>query len=140
MQFREHPDFDNSDANEWIELDNGTEPLDACAAPYADMIQVYRDNQQYIEERALTTIKRHLGEETLATKPYVLRNIVLFAPYSNHGFQIYFQFYFLEQTEHAPAESDYWWAIINCSYVFDERFGPDRKRFWGVTNLGWTVE
>jgi hypothetical protein len=65
MQFKEHPDFDRLDANEWIELDNGTEPLEACAAPYADMIQVYCDNQQYIEERAITTIKRHLGEAQL---------------------------------------------------------------------------
>ncbi len=140
MHFKKHPDFDLSDASDWIELNDSAEPLGENAKPFADLIQVYRDHRQYIEQRVLARIKCHLDAETLASKPFVERNTILFAPLGDHGFQLYFQFYFLEHTDHAPADNDYWWAIIYCAYVFDELLGPDRKRHWNVAHLGWNVE
>lgn len=140
MNFKRHPIFDYSNASDWLELSDDAEPLTLEAKPFARLIQVYRDHQQYIEDKVRERIKRHLGEETLASNPYVERNEVLFAPLGDHGFQVYFQFYFLEHTDQAPANNDFWWAIMFCGYVFDERFGPERKRHWNVAHLGWTVE
>lgn len=136
MNFKAHPIFDNSPASDWLELSDDTEPLTPEMEPFATLIQVYRDHQQYLEQKTLDRIKRHLGEQGLS---YIDRNVVLFAPLGDHGFQIYFQFYFRE-TDGPSADSDFWWAIVFCANVLDERFGPDRKRHWNVAHLGWAVD
>jgi hypothetical protein len=140
MNFKQHPIFDYSNASDWFELGDDAEPLTQEAKPFANLIRVYREHQQYIAVKVLEYVKRHVDQETLLLKPNVLRNEVLFAPLGDHGFQLYYQFYFLEHTDHAPADNDFWWAIILCAYVFDERFGPDRKRHWNVAHFGWSVE
>ena len=136
MDFRKHPVFDDSEKRDWLELSDDVDTLSPEMELFKDLIDVYREHQEYIEQKALHRVKTHVGDATLL---YICRNEVLFAPLGNHGFKVYFEFYFREKDE-PSADSDYWWAIMWCGNVFDERFGPGRKRHWNVAYMGWTVE
>ncbi|MEM7626353.1 MAG: hypothetical protein AAF333_12215 [Planctomycetota bacterium] len=135
MNFKEHPIFDDSAASDWLDLSDDADPLRPEIIPFAELIQVYRGHQQYLEQKVIDRIKGHLGEDGLAC---IYRNELLFAPVGHDGFKLYYEFFF-RKTDGPSADSDYWWAIILCGNVFDDCFGPNRERHWNVIDLGWTV-
>jgi hypothetical protein len=140
MGFKKHPIFDRSQASDWFDLSDDLAPLRPEMEPFARLIQVYRNQKEHLERKVLGRIKRHVGEEDLASKPHIMRNEVLFAPLGDHGFQVYFQFYFVEHMDRASADSDFWWGIIFCPHVLDQRFGLADIRHWNVVYFGWSAE
>lgn len=140
MDFKEHPIFDRSQAKDWFDLsDDSVLLLTPQMRPFAKLLDVYLRQKEQLEEKVLERIMRH-AKEDLASKPHVERNEVLFAPLGDHGFRVYFQFYFLERTDQAPADSDFWWGIIFCPNVLDQRFDVADIRHWNVVHFGWSVQ
>lgn len=71
MHFKQHPIFDESNALDWLELDDVGKDFGKEAGPFAYLIQLYQDHQQYIETRAIVRIRCHWDSVNLASKTYV---------------------------------------------------------------------
>lgn len=139
MDFKKHPFFDNSQAADWFDVSDPSAPLTPEMAPFAKLIEVYFKQAEHLERKVLERIKRHAAED-LASRPHVLRNEPLLAPINDHGFKVYFEFFFRERTDQASAESDFWWGIIFCPYVFPDRDRGADIKWWNVWHLGWSLE
>jgi hypothetical protein len=103
----------------------------------ANLQQVLRAEEQHLCDLGLEYVKQHAPGEYLKERPYPDVNEFLFRPTSDHGFQIYIEYFFFQTPTESSPDSDFWWVIINCAYAIPPF--PSGKRDYYVIGLGWYV-
>jgi hypothetical protein len=139
MDYKKHPIFDRSAAADWLDVSEYASPMTPERERCAKLIEAYDELEEQLADKVLRRIKLDAADD-LASRPHVERgDEPLLAPIGDHGFQVYFKFYFSESADEASADNDFWWGIIACEYVL----GPSARahmEYWNVVHFGYSVE
>jgi hypothetical protein len=137
MQFKLHPLYDQAPLRDWISIGPLTESISPTGGQFQNLLVIASSNLERFTSYALEQIQKHVGPPYLAERPYPEINSVLFRPTSPSGFQIYVEYFFLQEPDENSPDSDVWWAIINCPSATQANL--QATLHFNVTDLGWSV-
>ena len=137
MPFKEHPHYDESDAEDWLYL-RPEDWTELEPGPFRDLHDTLKSQKETICKIALDRILIHAGPQYLAETPHASESDFLFHPIDDHGFRVFVSYTFQSDPDRPSGDSDSWWAIVHCTYAV-EPFPAGRRKYY-VTDLGWTAE